>query len=174
VPGASGKRVIALASHVASLALHAGRAGPLADAGGSRAGPFVHCRMRFPHFLFTFASLTLALAPVACSSSSSNCTYTPGPPPVVTLQAPCGLTITAFTVTGPCQKLGNGAPPQIEDNSGAGGTCDVTVTLSNGAQATGSVTFTLPSCGSVVADTPVLDFDAGACDAGTATDATAG
>jgi len=131
--------------------------------------------MRFPSFLFTFASLSLALAPSACSSSSeSNCAYNPGPPPVVTLQAPCGLTITAFTVTSPCQKVGTIAEPQIEDSSGNGGTCGVTVTLSNGTQATASVTFTTPSCGSVEPSTHVLDFGAGACDAGTATDATAG
>lgn len=57
---------------------------------------------------------------------------------------------------------------------GSGGTCVVQVTLSNGAKAAVSVTFTPASCGNLDPSTPTVDVDAGACDAGTATDATPG
>jgi hypothetical protein len=121
------------------------------------------------HLTFTLAalaSLTLALAPGACSSSSgSACTYDPGPPPVTTITPPCGLGVTAVTVTGPCLRFGTLAMPQVQGN-GSGGTCQVQLTLSNGAHTTVPVTFTAEACGVLEPSSPTIDLDGGACDAG--------
>lgn len=124
----------------------------------------------------TSASLALALAPTACSTSSGGCTSPPGPVPVATIEAPCGLTFASVTVSGPCQSSGTTVAPSV---TGTGnGTCNVSATFSNGAHATGTVTFT-PD-GDVCATfnptpatvTLALSGSSG-CDAGAASDAAA-
>ena len=136
-------------------------------------------------FLFSFgfraalasASLALALAPTACSSSSgSGCTSPPGPVPAASLQAPCGLTFASVTVSGPCQTSGTTAAPSVTGNGS--GTCTLTATFSNGAHATGSVTFSAdPSVCDTFDPTPtsvtLALSGSSSCDAGAASDAAA-
>ena len=135
-------------------------------------------------FLFSFgvrvafvpASLALALAPTACSSSSSSgCSEAPTPDPTLSVPSPCGLTFASVGVSGPCQSGGTPYAPTV---TGTGsGTCTVNATFSNGAHATGSVTFAATAyCSyySPSADVVTLTVSgASGCDAGAASDGAA-
>ena len=126
---------------------------------------------------FIAVAATLALgAMCACGSSSNSCTLPPGPVPVARIQAPCGLTFVSVTVSGPCQGSGTTAAPSV---TGTGsGTCTVSATFTNGAHATGTVTFA-PDGNVCETFTPTPDTvtlglsGSSGCDAGTAADAAA-
>ncbi len=89
--------------------------------------------------VLTTASLALALAPIACNTSSSGgCTNTP-PTPTIPVQAPCGLAFASVATSGACQSSGTTSNPSVTLTGN--GTCTVNATFSNGAHATGSVTY---------------------------------
>jgi hypothetical protein len=125
------------------------------------------------------AQLVLTLLSIACSTSS--CPSPPGPIPSVTIHAPCNLTFTAVTATGACRRVG-GLPSAPEfDGTGSGGTCNITVTLSNGFHTTLSVQFTQSTAACDIDLTPSTDtlfVDAGAsnpeCGASAPADASGG
>jgi hypothetical protein len=91
----------------------------------------------------------------------------PGPIPGVTIYAPCDLTFTAVTASGACQQLVGGPPsgPLLFEGAGSGGTCNITVTLSNGFHTTLSVQFTQSTAvcySDLTPSTDTLFIDAGA------------
>jgi hypothetical protein len=113
------------------------------------------------------AQLVLTLVPIGCSTSSP-CLLPPGPIPAVTIYAPCDLTFTAVTASGACQQEVVGPPPSASllfEGTGSGGTCNITVTLSNGLHTTLSVQFTQSTAvcySDLTPSTDALFIDAGA------------
>jgi hypothetical protein len=86
----------------------------------------------------------------------------PGPASgIVTVSAPCGLAVTSVHVAGPCQWSDSLSTPAVY---GLGvGTCDVSVSLSNGVTATASVPFTSGPgpCGGAAFSSAVATLDVG-------------
>jgi hypothetical protein len=150
-----------VSSPIASAAAHERRAR------GRYLGPVVHPGMRFATRCLSFAAqLVLSMLPIACSTSS-HCSYSPSPIPGVTIHAPCDLTFTAVTASGACQQVVGGPPsaPLFFEGTGSGGTCNITVTLSNGFHTTLSVQFTAGTgaCDTdLTPSTDTLVIDAGA------------
>ena len=85
-----------------------------------------------------------------------------------------GLTFASVTASGPCQTGGTSAAPSV---TGTGnGTCTVSATFSNGAHATGTVTFTPDGnvCETFTPTPATVTLALGGssgCDAGAASDA---
>jgi hypothetical protein len=98
----------------------------------------------------------------------------PGPVPVTSIQTPCGLTFASVMVSGPCQSSGTTVAPTVSGT--ASGTCTVSATFTNGAHATGTVTFSPDGdlCGNYTPTPTTVTLGlngSSSCGAGTASDA---
>lgn len=119
-------------------------------------------RLAGPLRLASAAALLPALAIACGDGSSAGPVCPPGPVAgLVAIGAPCGVTVASVHVAGPCQWSDSLSTPAVY---GLGvGTCDVSVSLSNGVTATASVPFTSGPgpCGGAAFSSAVATLDVG-------------